>query len=208
MIASQEAIRIERGGEPELSLRRNSFRRESREKGLNLATLVNTILNSRKHSRGFGVGINQRPPMCGSVKLWLDLLPMTPHCRMKPLNSRMVGHSEAILEPALGVAGRPHPDKPYKKGSQEKYLTRGQIFSHFPARVNEQGWFCSSAPWTQFGAEPSSAVCGFSPSGFHRLVVTKPVRSETDKQNGCQVPTMVLSETHGLSLFPRGPRVL
>jgi len=29
----------------------------------------------------------------------------------------------------------------------------------------------------------------------------KPIRSETYKQNGCQVPTMVLSEAHGLSLF-------
>jgi hypothetical protein len=30
------------------------------------------------------------------------------------------------------------------------------------------------------------------------VVATMPVRSETDKQNGCQVPTMVLSEALGL----------
>src|ERR1700685_497538 len=36
---------------------------------------------------------------------------------------------------------------------------------------------------------------------FSSCFVTKPVNSETDKQNGCQVPTMVLSEAHGLSLF-------
>src|ERR1019366_3824506 len=36
---------------------------------------------------------------------------------------------------------------------------------------------------------------------FSSRLVTKPVRSETYKQNGCRVPTMVLSEAHGLSLF-------
>src|ERR1035437_1707222 len=36
---------------------------------------------------------------------------------------------------------------------------------------------------------------------FSSCIVTKPVNSETHKQNGCQVPTMVLSEAHGLSLF-------
>jgi hypothetical protein len=42
------------------------------------------------------------------------------------------------------------------------------------------------------------AVWVFFPGGFHRLFATKPVSSETDKQNGCQVPTMVLSEARGL----------
>src|ERR1700731_304108 len=36
---------------------------------------------------------------------------------------------------------------------------------------------------------------------FSSCFVTKPVNSETYKQNGCRVPTMVLSEAHGLSLF-------
>ena len=40
---------------------------------------------------------------------------------------------------------------------------------------------------------------GFSlPGVFIVMFATKPVRSETDKQNGCQVPTMVLSEARGL----------
>jgi hypothetical protein len=94
-----------------------------------------------------------------------------------------------------------HPDKFYKRKSQEKHFACDRIFSDFPARVNEQGWFCSSAPWTRFCAQPVTAVWSFSPSGFHRVVATKPVRSETNKQNGCQVPTMVLSEARGLSLF-------
>jgi hypothetical protein len=53
--------------------------------------------------------------------------------------------------------------------------------------VNERGWFWPSAPWTRFVAQPSAAVWIFSLSGFDRVVRTKPVRSETDKQNGCQV---------------------
>ena len=38
---------------------------------------------------------------------------------------------------------------------------------------------------------------GFSTSGFHRIFATKPVCSETNKQNGCQVPTMVPLGTRG-----------
>src|ERR1035438_399576 len=36
---------------------------------------------------------------------------------------------------------------------------------------------------------------------FSSCFVTNPVRSETCKQNGCRVPTMVLSEAFRLSLF-------
>ena len=39
---------------------------------------------------------------------------------------------------------------------------------------------------------------GFLSQGFHRVVATTPVSSETDKQDGGQVPTMVLFETRGL----------
>jgi hypothetical protein len=83
----------------------------------------------------------------------------------------------------------------YKRGSQEKYLSRGRIFSCSPAPLIEQGLFWPSAPWTRFVAQPGTAVWGFSPSGFHRLFATKPVSSETDKQIGGQVPTMVLLGT-------------
>ena len=40
----------------------------------------------------------------------------------------------------------------------------------------------------RFVAQPVRSVWIFSVSGFHRVVATKPVRSETDKQNGCHVP--------------------
>ena len=99
------------------------------------------------------------------------------------------------------IASRPHPDKFYKRKSQEKHFALRRKFSDFPAPVNERGWFWSSAPSARFVAESSAAVWTFSVSGFHRVVATKPIRSETNKQTGCQVPTMVLSEARGLSLF-------
>jgi len=89
----------------------------------------------------------------------------------------------------------------YKRKSQEKHFTARRIVSDFPALRNEREWFWSSAPWTRFVAQPRTAVWIFSPSGFHRMFATTPVCSETDKRNGCQVPTMVLSEARGLSLF-------
>src|SRR5216684_2681830 len=45
------------------------------------------------------------------------------------------------------------------------------------------------------------AVLVSSPSGFHRLFATRPVRSETNKQFGDQVLTMVLFGTRGPQLF-------
>jgi len=41
------------------------------------------------------------------------------------------------------------------------------------------------------------ALLVFSTSGFHRFLTTKPVRSETHKQYGCQMATMVLLGTRG-----------
>jgi hypothetical protein len=76
------------------------------------------------------------------------------------------------------------PDKFYKRKYQEKRFGCDRIFSDIPARLNERGYFLPSAPWTRFGAQPVTAVWVFSPHGFHRGVATKPVCSETDKQNG------------------------
>jgi Recombinase len=41
------------------------------------------------------------------------------------------------------------------------------------------------------------ALLGFSTSGFHRFCTTKPIRSETNKQYGCQLATMVPLGTRG-----------
>ena len=89
----------------------------------------------------------------------------------------------------------------YKRKSQEKHFALRRKVSDFPACLIERGCFLLSAPWTRYVAQPITAVWIFSVSGFHRMFSTKPVNSETHKQNGCQVPTMVLSEAHGLSLF-------
>ena len=45
--------------------------------------------------------------------------------------------------------------------------------------------------------ESPVALLVFSTSGFHRLLATKPVCSETNKQRGCQLSTMVLLGTRG-----------
>jgi hypothetical protein len=45
------------------------------------------------------------------------------------------------------------------------------------------------------------ALLVFFTSGFHRLLATKPVCSETNKQRGCQLSTMVLLGTPGPQLF-------
>ena len=97
-----------------------------------------------------------------------------------------------------GGQRRPSPDRFYKRKSQEKHFTLRRIVSDFPALLNEREWFWPSAPWTRFCAQPMAAVWIFSPRGFHRMFATTPVCSETDKRNGCQVPTMVLSEARGL----------
>ena len=89
----------------------------------------------------------------------------------------------------------------YKRESQEKHFAAHRKLSDFPARVQEREWFWFSAPLTRFRAQPVTAVWIFTPSGFHRKVAMTPACSETDKHNGCQVPTMVLSEAHGLWLF-------
>src|SRR5712691_6952587 len=89
----------------------------------------------------------------------------------------------------------PLPEKFYKRRSQEKHPSLGRTFSCSPAPLIEQEWFWPSAPWTRFVAQPGRAVGVFSPSGFHRIFATRPVSSETRKQIGGQVPTMVLLGT-------------
>ena len=119
---------------------------------------------------------------------------------MRPLIS--VGHCLiAVYINGVSWGAFPSPDKFYKRKSQEKHFALRRKCSDFPACLIERGCFLPSAPWTRFFAQPLRAVWNFSVSGFHPVFSTKPVNSETHKQDGCQVPTMVLSEAHGLSLF-------
>jgi hypothetical protein len=63
------------------------------------------------------------------------------------------------------------------------------------------------APWSRIVLAFRSADSGrynigvallvFFASDFHRIFTTKPVSSETNKQKGCQVPTMVPFGTRG-----------
>jgi hypothetical protein len=52
-------------------------------------------------------------------------------------------------------------------------------------------------PMGSVAVQCTSVVWVFSTSGFHRFFATKPVRSETSKQYGGQVATIVLSGTRG-----------
>lgn len=55
-----------------------------------------------------------------------------------------------------------------------------------------------------FAFSPAQVMLGGSGFFFlqiHRVMVTTLSASDANKQCGCEVPTMVLSETRGLSLF-------
>jgi hypothetical protein len=81
--------------------------------------------------------------------------------------------------------------------SREVPLLQPDLF-FLSSQCERAGMVPAFRPMDSVRSQPIAAVWTFPPSGFHRLVAAKPVRSETDKQNGCQVLTMVLSETRGL----------
>ena len=53
----------------------------------------------------------------------------------------------------------------------------------------------ASVPRTRDAYAPLRSGLVLTASGFHRFCATKSVRSESHKQHGCQVPTMVLLGT-------------
>jgi len=71
----------------------------------------------------------------------------------------------------------------YKGESQEKKLR---------LRLEEAGMFAFSPAHVMLGGS------GFFFLQIHLLIVTTPSASDVNKQCGCKVPTMVLSETRGL----------
>ncbi|SRR6266436_5340284 len=92
---------------------------------------------------------------------------------------------------------QPSPDKFYRGRSQEK--TRLQRLKFFLLRsplVQAGSVLTFRATCSAPGHGPGVLV--FSTSGVHRLFATKPVSSETSKQNGGQMATMALSGTRGL----------
>src|ERR1700691_1949022 len=95
------------------------------------------------------------------------------------------------------------PDKFYKRSQEKNTSPVAGFFLGFQPTPFEQD--CSGVPFRISGRwfiQPALLV--FSASGFHRFCATKPVRSETHKQHGCQVPTMVLLGTRGPQLFRVG----
>ena len=92
---------------------------------------------------------------------------------------------------ALSLAGKFH------KGSQEKkHFSCGRSFSCVqPAPLSRFVLAFRSVNSGRY--DGCVALLVFSPSGFHHFFATKPVRSETNKQYGCQVATMVPLGTRG-----------
>ena len=85
----------------------------------------------------------------------------------------------------------------FHKGSQEKkHFSCGRSFSCVqPAPLSRFVLAFRSVSSGRYVV--AVALLVFSPSGFHHFFATKPVRSETNKQYGCQVATMVPFGTRG-----------
>ena len=93
------------------------------------------------------------------------------------------------------------PGKFYKRGSQEKTLLRWlDVFLLFSPR-DGAGSVLTARTRCSVAGRCGPAIWGSSSSGFHRFFATKPVSSETCKQNLGQLATIVLSGTHGPWLF-------
>src|SRR5262249_43905492 len=69
------------------------------------------------------------------------------------------------------------------------------------APVNDQDVFLSDRTMCSVAGHVCPTFGGSSTSGFHRLLATRPVSSETSKAERAQVASIVLSGTRGPSLF-------
>ena len=69
------------------------------------------------------------------------------------------------------------------------------------APVNDQDVFLSDRTMCSVAGCYDPAIWVSSTSGFHRLLATKPIRSETSKAERAPVASIVLSGTRGPSLF-------
>jgi hypothetical protein len=89
------------------------------------------------------------------------------------------------------------PDKFYKGGSQEKTHLLRPEFSLLPSPLDRVRSVLNFRAMNSGAGHDDPAVWVFSISGFHRFLATKPVCSETSKQYGGWVATIVLSGTRG-----------
>ena len=104
----------------------------------------------------------------------------------------------AVQNAALNICrSLPLPEKFYKGGSQEKTRLRRPEFFLLPSPLNRARSVLNFRAMDSAAGYSDPAVWVFSTSGFHQLFATKPVRSETSKQYGGQVATIVLFGTRG-----------
>jgi hypothetical protein len=92
----------------------------------------------------------------------------------------------------------PSPGKFYKGGSQEKTHLLWPEFFLLPSTHDRARSVRNFRAMDSGARHCGPAIWIFSTSGFHRLFATKPSVLKPAKQNGGQVPTMVLSETFRL----------
>src|SRR5271155_2090141 len=92
------------------------------------------------------------------------------------------------------------PGKFYKRSQGKKTSPSAGVFLAVqPASLSKIAVACRSVISGRCFIH--AALLVFSASGFRHFAATKPVSSETHKQHGCQLPTMVLLGTLGPSLF-------
>jgi len=79
------------------------------------------------------------------------------------------------------------PDKFYKRGSQEKTLLQQLEFFLLLSPLDRARFVLTYRAMCSVAGQGDPVDWVFSTSGFHRFFATKPVSSETSKQNGGQV---------------------
>jgi len=90
-------------------------------------------------------------------------------------------------ERMAGTKGQPGPDKFYKGGSQEKTLLLRPEFFLLPSPRDRGRAVLTYRAMCSVAGQCAPVIWIFSTSGFHRFFATKPVSSETKKQNGGQI---------------------
>ena len=98
-------------------------------------------------------------------------------------------------------SSNPSPDKFYKGGSQEKTLRLRPEFFLFPSPGDRARSVLTCRAMDSVCRVRWPSDLGFLYQRFSSLVATKLSVLKPAKQNGGQVPTMVLFETRGLWLF-------
>jgi hypothetical protein len=114
-----------------------------------------------------------------------------------PKSAVFTGEDDRSLVPSP----RPRLEKFYKGGSQEKTRLRRPEFFLLPSPRDRARSVRTYRATCSVCKAQGPSDWGFFYQRFSSTVATKPSVLKLAKQNGGQVPTMVLSETRGLWLF-------